>query len=62
MQLSGAHRCVQWTGALLLPVEAAVSAEPARTFARDEAGAPDEGPLKPPLPWQSRRGNQWMAG
>jgi hypothetical protein len=41
MQLSGALGRAQWTGALLLPVEAAVSAEPARMFARDEAGAPD---------------------
>src|SRR5687768_15771352 len=28
MQLSGALGCGQWTGALLLPVEAAVSGEP----------------------------------
>src|SRR3954451_23375385 len=36
MQLSGAHGRVRSTGALLLPLEAVVSGEPARTLARDE--------------------------
>jgi hypothetical protein len=36
MQLSTALGCGRWTGALLLPVEAAVSGEPARTLAREE--------------------------
>ena len=34
MHLSGALRCGRRTGALLLPVEAAVSGEPGRTPAR----------------------------
>src|SRR5688500_11906552 len=36
MQLSGAHGRGQSTGALLLPVEAAVAGEPGRALARDD--------------------------
>src|SRR3954471_17978056 len=36
MQLSGAHGRVRSTGALLLPLEAVVSGEPARTLAADD--------------------------
>jgi hypothetical protein len=36
MQLSRAHRSGRSTGALLLPVEAVASAEPAQTLGRDD--------------------------
>jgi hypothetical protein len=42
MHLSGALGCGRSTGAPLLPVIAALSAEPARTLARDEARGPTQ--------------------